>query len=219
MIARFSSLLVWGLAAAAAVGWGLRVSGQATPVPAHASVAAPPGAAAGDVTRVLGVPPAVPEPQAAATAPADSRVRLLGVVAAQAGRADGVALLALDDKPARALRIGQALEPGLVLQTVGHRRVELSRAGGTPLVLELPALPEPRRGNPGEGLAAVPNPVPARPGMPLGAPLAAPGGTVGGQAPGGEAVQADSEPPQALPMGGPPATPPAAAGGLGAVRQ
>lgn len=213
MIARLSSLVVWGLAAAAAVGWGLRVSGQADPVPAHATLAMPPGAAGGDVTRVLGLPPAAPVAQAAAPAPADSRVRLLGVVAAQAGRADGVALLALDDKPPRALRIGQALEPGLVLQTVGHRRVELSRAGAAPLVLELPALPEPRRGNPGDGLAAVPTPAPARPGGPPGLPgVAAP--SAGAPAPAAEAAAADNDQAQALPMG----APPVAAGGLGAVR-
>lgn len=211
MIARFSSLLVWGLAGAAAVGWGLRVTGQATPVPAHATVAAGTGAAAGDVTRVLGQAPAAPVPEAAAPAATDSRVRLLGVVAGQAGRADGVALLALDDKPARALRVGQALEPGLVLQTVGHRRVELSRAGGAPLVLELPALPEPRRGQPGDGLMAVPTPGAPAPALARPPQPAAPTGAV-------EAAPAEVEQPVPLPMGSPPAVPPAGAGGLGAVR-
>lgn len=184
MIARLSSLVVWGLAAAAAVAWGLKFSARPTPVPDHASVAVAGGAPTGDLSRVLGQAPAAPVAEAPPPPNADGQVKLLGVVAPRPGHGGGLALVAVEGKPPRALRVGQALESGLVLQTVSHRRAEFARDGKAALVLELPELPPPQRGVPGGsavaapgGLAAVPTPAPPRPPAAVADQPVPPGGT------------------------------------------
>ena len=145
MTSRLSALLVWGLVLASAVFWGLRLVGQPTPVPAQAQVALPGGLPGGDLSRLLGAAPAVvaaaePPPPAVA-----SRFVLTGVVAsagprsARAEAGPGVALLAVDGKPARAFRVGDALDERLVLRSVGLRSAHIGAADGSgEFVLELP---------------------------------------------------------------------------------
>jgi len=181
MIARLSSLVVWGLVALAAVAWGLRIGGRSTPVPAHAAVADASSPMAGDLGRLLGTPPAAAPADEAPPPVADTRYRLVGVVAARGGRADGVALIAVDGLPPRTLRQGREIEPGLVLKSVSHRRVELVREGRPPLVLELPPLPEAQRGRPGESpMAAAPG-VAGGAGVPVPPPGAASPGFQGSE--------------------------------------
>ena len=101
-----ATLVLWALAGASAVYWGL----------------------------MLSEPAAGPAPVAAA-----SRFTLLGVLAGtQSG--DGAALIAVDGKPPRHYRVGAAIEPGLVLQSLGRREARLGASvdGATTLALELP---------------------------------------------------------------------------------
>jgi general secretion pathway protein C len=163
------TLLVWAAVLAGAVAWGLPLFTRSTPVPAGASLAAPAPPAGANLARLLGQPPAQPE-IAVAEVPADSRFRLLGVVAPRPGRASGLALISVDGKPARAVGVGRELEPGLRVLTVAHRQVELGAGGGAPSVtLSLPPLAEAQRGRPGDQ-AGMPGAQPGMPGLPPGMP-------------------------------------------------
>ena len=117
---RGGTFLLWAGAAGCAVFWGLRLAGPAggavvAPVDLGAPVAADPAA----VARLLG---ATSGPLAVAAPAAASRFALIGVLA---GRQNGgAALIAVDGKPARPVRVGGTLEEGLVLQSLsGHRAV------------------------------------------------------------------------------------------------
>ena len=185
MTSRLLSLLIWAAVAASAVYWGLRLFTHPTPVPAGAAVANAPAPAAGNLARLLGMPP-VQAVAVAAAAPVDSRFRLVGVVAPRIGQASGLALISVDGKPARAVGVGREIEPGLRLLAVSQRQAELGVTGSAPaLTLALPALAEANRGRPGEAGA----PPGAAPGAGLGAmPGAMPGaipGAMPGAIPGG----------------------------------
>lgn len=52
----------------------------------------------------------------------------LNLVGAVAG--EGIALIAIDGRPARAYRVGAELVPGVRLASVGVRQVEVERGGG-----------------------------------------------------------------------------------------
>jgi len=195
MTTRLMTLLIWAAVLAGAVAWGLPLFTRSTPVPPGTSLAAPAAPAGAGLVRLLGQAPAASVVEAPVVV-ADSRFRLLGVVAPRAGAASGLALISVDGKPARAVGVGRELEPGLRLLRVGHREVELGATAGTPAVtLTLPALAEAQRGRPGETMAAMPGQVPGLPGVP-GVP-----GTVFNGVPGAMRV-----PP--LPMGQPQPLPP-----------
>jgi general secretion pathway protein C len=178
MAARLTSLLIWAVVAATAVAWGLRLTARPQPVPPQAVTAGLTPPAGSDLVRLLGTPP--PAPVAAEVAvPADSRFKLLGVVAPRAGQvSSGLALVSVDGKPARAVAVGREVEPGLRLLRVDHRQADFGAQVGTPpsMSLTLPPLAEAARGRLGDG----PAPVAVMPGA-LGAPglpgqnLAAPG--------------------------------------------
>jgi general secretion pathway protein C len=111
----------------------------------------------------------------AAVAPEASRFKLLGVVAAPpaVSRAQGVALIAVDGKMARAFRVGAAVDGDLVLQSVQPRAVSIGPRGSEARVsLELPPLPPPATGVPGEAVSAAPAAV-APPPTPVAPPAAA----------------------------------------------
>ena len=67
-----------------------------------------------------------------------SRLSLVGVV--RAGARDGAALIAVDGKAARAVRVGAEVEPGLYLLALEPRLARLGpdRQGTESVVLELP---------------------------------------------------------------------------------
>jgi general secretion pathway protein C len=170
MTARLTTLLIWAAVLAGAVAWGLPLFTRGTPVPAGASLAQPAAPAGGSLVRLLGQPPAAPVVEQA-VAPAPSRFQLLGVVAPRRDGGSGLALIAVDGKPARAVAVGRDLEPGLRLLRVAHREAALGPAGGTATVtLSLPPLAEAQRGRPadlpGMGGPATPGMPPAMAGMP-----------------------------------------------------
>ena len=130
--------LLWALAAASVVFWGLRLAAPSEawrrprcrpPRPA------PPDAAA--VARLLGAsaPRAVAPPELA------SRFKLLGVVTDKTGR--GAALMAVDGKPPRPFRVGAEVADGYVLRSLDRRAASIgaSAQGPAALTLELPVLP------------------------------------------------------------------------------
>ena len=152
MLGRVLSFTVWLVVAASAVFWGLRLAAKPQGVPPGAGVAGVAAAAGGDTARVFGAEPAPsaePEPE---TAVAPSRFQLVGVVAPrQPGPSDvGLALIALDGKPAKAYRVGSRVDGETVLQAVHARGAELGPRGGPAAMrLELAALPPPSTGVPG----------------------------------------------------------------------
>lgn len=166
MVARLLTGAVWCAVAATAVGWGLALASRGMPVPAGAQLAQPAPAAAGDWSRLLGHAPVVPVAEAEPVA-ADARYQLIGVVAPRAGQRGGVALLAVDGKPPRAVALGREVEPGgLRVLSVQHREVGLGQGGAVSVRLALAPLAEAARGQPpGAG-----------PGMPPGLPAGMPQG-------------------------------------------
>lgn len=205
MFRRWVTLVLWALVAASAVAWGLRLFTQARAVPPQAVVASAGPAAVGDLSRLLGADPpppaAAPAAEAAPPPPESSRFQLIGVAAAApaAARAGGIALIALDGKPARAYRVGAVIDGAYVLQDVRARSVAIGPRGQAPtLSLELPALPPPATGVPG---GAAPLPSTAAPGLPV---MPAPGsmpqdGLPPGAQPPGSAAPLAVQPPPALP--------------------
>ncbi len=131
-----ASLLVWGVVAFSAVTWGLQWSATGTaPSNATTAVQASPEVDVSAAARSLGAAPV----QAAAAPTLASRFQLQGVMAG--GPNAGVALIAVDGKPAKPYRVGVVVLDGLVLQSAQGRRVTLGAAmdGPQTLVLELPA--------------------------------------------------------------------------------
>ncbi|MEO5733587.1 MAG: hypothetical protein ABIN96_04225 [Rubrivivax sp.] len=164
---RVCTVTVWALVAGALAFWGLRLFGSSQPAPSQTQLALPPGAVAGDLTRLLGTDP---EPVAVAEAPQaapDPRFQLVGVVSPRSARAaaEGLAVIVVDDKPARAYRIGAVIDGETVLQSVSPRGASLGPKGGAAVVaLDLPPpaaaatgrLPMAGSGLPPGGSGAVP---------------------------------------------------------------
>lgn len=172
MVARLLSFGVWAVVAATTVFWGLRLATRPQPLPPQAAVAVSGLPQGGDLTRLFGAPPPPVVEAAPAAPPPDARFKLLGVVAPAAGQHAGLALLAVDGRPARALAPGERVDGDWTLRSIAHRRVELTPAAGGPsMVLELPVLAEAARGTlaaPAE-LGGTPSPpavAPAPPGPP-----------------------------------------------------
>lgn len=144
MQAKLSAFVIWAFVAGTAVFWGLRLFVQAPQAPTYAVPAGDAaGALRGDLSRLLGAPPAKVETAEAAPELA-ARFRLVGVMAPRAGSAvqrsgDGYALIMVDGKPARPFSVGARIDEGLVLQAVSLRTAALGPAQGQASVtLELP---------------------------------------------------------------------------------
>lgn len=159
MVARLSAFVIWALVAATAVFWGLRLTVRAPGVPPGAvAVGADTAALRADLSRVLGSSPTATAAASPAAPAAASRFKLLGIMAPRPGTAPGeggVALIAVDNKPARAFPVGTRVDGDLVLQAVSLRSAELGPGqGAASLKLELPALAAPATGTlppPGSG--------------------------------------------------------------------
>ena len=149
MSAQWVGLCVWALVAASAVFWGSRLLVKPSPPPAHATIVSTDASLRGDLARLFG-DDARPVPVAAAAVPAvpiDARFKLLGVVAARPPSQGGIALISVDDKPARAYRVGATVEGQTILLAVSARGADLGpRAGAPSVALQLPALPAPATG-------------------------------------------------------------------------
>lgn len=188
MLLRMSALLVWALAAAGAVFWGVRGFAAGKPVPPGTPMAMPaPVVTNGPLVKLFGLPPRAVE-AAPEVAPEESRFKLLGVVAPKhAGSAGGVAVIAVDNQPAKHFRVGTAIDGDAVLLAVSARGAEVGPRGG-PAAFDL-QLPDPE---------SLPRPsMPAQPGMVGRTGIQAPNATM-------PPIQGALPPHQALPMPGRP---------------
>lgn len=139
------AFVVWAAVAASAVFWLLRLGASSPTAPAHTVAVSASTRPVGDLARVLGAPPVKAGPASAQPVePAfASRFKLLGVAAPrEGGDRSGLALIAVDGKPARGFKVGAPIEGELVLQSVHPRGAALGSRGEPPRVqLELPPLP------------------------------------------------------------------------------
>ena len=145
MFARLSAFVIWSLVAATGVFWLLRLSASPPPVPPYAVAVGNAVAVRGDLSRLFGAPQRAPS-LAQATPEGPSRFKLVGVMAPRSGPAQtevghGLALIAVDGKPAKPYAVGARLDSDLVVQSVGLRTASLGPAqGARSVLLELPAL-------------------------------------------------------------------------------
>jgi general secretion pathway protein C len=173
MFARLSAFVIWSLVAATAVFWVFRFTARSPQAPAYAVAVGKSAPLRGDLSRLFGAAPLVAAtPEAAPEAP--SRFKLVGVMAPRSSTAEapgtyGLALIAVDGKPAKAFAVGSPLDNDLVLQSVGLRTASIGPAqGARSVLLEIPALPAAATGVlPGPGAApATPAPAPVAPAAP-----------------------------------------------------
>jgi len=175
---------LWALVAASAVAWALTLFAGPRPAPPRTVVAAAPAAPRGDLARLLGDDPVA---AVEAAAPPNARFHLIGVVAPRpaAAAAEGVALIAVDNKPPKAYRVGAAVDGDLVLQAVRTRGADLGpRGAAANVALEIappppaatgalpvagappgvpppaPAMAHPQPLNPAARVGALPRPAP-----------------------------------------------------------
>lgn len=166
MLSRVSAFVIWSIVAATIVFWVLRLGVSGTAIPAYAIAVDRSAPLRGDLARLFGAAPVAVAagPEAAPEPP--SRFKLVGVMAprgAQEGEGRyGLALIAVDGKPAKAYPVGASLDGDLVLQAVSLRTASVGPAeGGRSTLLELPALPPVATGVlPGLGMAVPPVPAP-----------------------------------------------------------
>ncbi len=132
MLARWWSFAVWALVAGSALFWGLRLFVKAPQAPVQTTVADLGAGARGDLTRVFGPDPVVAVQAAEPEPVADARFQLIGVVSPRGGGASsqGLALIAVDGKPAKAFRVGSVVDGQTVLQSVQSRGAALGPRGG-----------------------------------------------------------------------------------------
>jgi general secretion pathway protein C len=217
MAARWLSFVIWAAVAAGAMFWLLRVTAQGPQAPGHTVTVGNSAAARADLSRVLGADAEPEQHVEVAAVPANARFRLIGVVAPRSGAvADGgLALIAVDDKPPRAYRVGAVVEGDTIVKSVGMRSVSLGGADGSaPTALELPPLPPPATGTlPAAGQAApAPSPIraaplPGRPAPQVPPPAPVPPPVMPAQGGDGNvppAAEADGAPPDAAPATRPP---------------
>lgn len=151
MRVRLVAFVIWAAVAASAMFWVLRLSASSPKAPLHTVAVSAAAAPRGDLARLFGADAAAPVSgeAVAAESPLSSRFKLLGVAAPrQGGDRTGLALIAVDGKPARGYAVGAAVDGELVLQSVHARGARLGATGAAPQVtLELPALPPPATGS------------------------------------------------------------------------
>lgn len=189
MKVRLVAFVIWAVVAASAVFWALRLGATPPMAPAHTVAVAAAAAPRGDLTRLFGAAP-VRDSAAVAVSPLASRFRLLGVAAPrQGGDRTGLALIAVDGKPARSYAVGTPIDGELVLQAVHVRGARLgARGAATQVTLDLPALPLAATGSlplaqagaaapasiatlPAVMRAVEPQPVVSAPSLPVGPPV------------------------------------------------
>ncbi|WEE78542.1 general secretion pathway protein C [Comamonas testosteroni] len=138
MPVKLTTLLLWAIAAAVVVFWTLRFVGSASEQLPLVVPAQPVQANAMAMAKALG---AVAAPAAAVAAPVASRYALLGVLAGHE-TGGGAAVIAVEGKGSKAVRVGEAVEDGVILQSLAAREARLGPANGpTSTVLQLPRPP------------------------------------------------------------------------------
>ena len=180
MLARWVTFFVWAAVAASALFWALKLVVKAPQAPPQVQLAEANVAARGDLTRLLGTDAPGAMATAAPEPAADARFSLVGVLSPKAQQAarEGVALIAVDGKPARAFRVGSIVDGQNVLQSVHARGAELGPRNGPSLIAlkiappapaatgQLPSAVQPS-GMPGGGLQRPPAPLQAPQQAPL----------------------------------------------------
>jgi general secretion pathway protein C len=134
MASRIFALIIWAAVAASLAYWGLRWLAQPTGVPANATPVSLDGGTQGELRRLLAGPPkpasGVDQGAQSAASALVARLRLLGVVAPRReGDSGGVALLSLDGKPPRAVRVGGAIDGETVLLALTQRGASIGPSG------------------------------------------------------------------------------------------
>jgi type II secretory pathway component PulC len=124
------ALLAW---LCASIYWAL--SARATPSATPGLDTDPQRTAQTLASRHLFGVTTAPVTNTATIAPSD--LRLNGVIAAQSAGQSAYALIAVEGKPAQVVREGDEIAPGITLQRVHAREVELLR-NGQPQTLPLP---------------------------------------------------------------------------------
>ena len=183
MKARLTAFVIWAAVAASAMFWILRLGTSSPTAPAHTVSVGATTAPRGDLTRVFGAAPVAvrADGNGAVQTPLSSRFKLLGVAAPrQGGDRTGLALIAVDGKPARSYAVGVVVDGDMVLQSVHARGAKLGARGVPAQVsLDLPALPPAATGTLALAQApatiGLPAPVGAAPGAAAPAPLPVPG--------------------------------------------
>ena len=122
-LARIAAIVLIVLLVASATHWALTFSARRTPaeplrtLPAGEVEARSPAVDTAAIARLLGAAPG-----------ATGGIRALGVMAEGAsGR--GIALIGIDGQPARAVRAGEAIAPGVVLAEVRRDGIVIERSG------------------------------------------------------------------------------------------
>ena len=142
---RVIAFVIWAAVAASAMFWALRLSASSPVAPAYTVAVGAATTPRGDLTRLFGAAPVreAGGPAVVVQTPLSGRFRLLGVAAPrQGGDRSGLALIAVDGKPARSYAVGALVDGELVLQLVHARGAQLGAKGAPPQVtLDLPALP------------------------------------------------------------------------------
>lgn len=194
MLARVTAFVAWAAVAAVIVFWALKLLVRPPMAPGFTVPVSEATAVRGDLTRLFGKS-ATAVATAAAAPELASRFKLIGVMAPKApggqpSTGAGLALIAVDGKPARAFAPGARIDGDLVLQSVSLRTAAIGPSqGGAALTLEVPRLQPPATGtlppvvgNPGPAAPAfrpapAPVPVPPPPGQaPQAIPTAPPPG-------------------------------------------
>jgi general secretion pathway protein C len=166
MRVRLLTFVVWALLAGSSAYWLLKLLPASTPVPPQALLAGDGTGANADLSRLLG------PPRGAAEAPlvaADSRFKLIGLVAPKqsSGRhaGEGVAVIAVDDKPPRTVRIGALVDGDLQLLALDAKSAGLGSQGVVSVRLNLaPPAPPATGSRPAPGAQLLPStPPPAQP--------------------------------------------------------
>ena len=132
------TLAIWALAAGSALYWGVQASGaRSGAVPPAAGSARTVSVDTQAVARALG---AMVPGNAAQTAAPDvtNRLTLRGVVT---HGAQGAALIAVGDKPAKPFRVGAEVQGGWAVKSVAPRSVVIF-SGTREVTLNMPALAE-----------------------------------------------------------------------------
>jgi general secretion pathway protein C len=133
MLSRWWSFAVWALVAGSALFWGFRLFVKAPQAPLQTTLADLGTGARGDLTRVFGPDPVAVVEAAAPEPVADARFQLIGVVSPRGAgdSSQGLALIAVDGKPAKAYRVGSVVDGQTVLQSVRARGAALGPRGGS----------------------------------------------------------------------------------------
>ena len=186
MASRLFALFVWAAVAASLAFWGLRWIARPAGVPSNASSVSLDGGAHGDARRLLTGPapangaPVVDQGVASVLA---SRLKLIGVVAPRTGTDQGVALMSIDGKPPRAIRVGGIVDGEMTLLSLTQRGAQIGPSQGPTVVsLDLPPLPPPNTGllPPPTGVTTGSPPVAPGYGQPMVTGAGGPGGMGGG---------------------------------------